>query len=288
MTGSIFGVVEGFYRRPYTYAQRLDLIDFLREVELNTYVYGPKCDTYHRRHWQKKYPGQKLREFEKLNKHCRERSIRFVYALSPVGKANAEDVIEKIDSLIEAGITHFGLFFDDIKVRLSLDTAHKQLLVANGLYRHLLGRLNETSLCFCPTQYRGFEATEYVTHIAANLHEDIDIFWTGRKVVSYSITARDVARITELLKRPVLIWDNLFANDYIPGKILRFPYRRRSPEILKMVRGVLLNPMNNYTESKPLIRTAAMFFHDPENYDTRRAWKTALNYPTNSSNSRNH
>ncbi len=276
MTSSIFGVVEGFYGRPYTYAQRLDLIDFLREVKLNTYVYGPKCDTYHRRRWRAKYPDQKLKEFERLNKHSRECAIRFVYALSPISKADTDHVIAKIDSLVEVGIAHFALFFDDINVPLSLGTAREQLLVANGLYEHLRGRLSEPSLCLCPTQYRGFTPTEYITEIAANLHKDVDIFWTGRKVVSYSITGWDVTRITELLRRPVLIWDNLFANDYIPGRILRFPYRRRSPEILKMVRGILLNPMNNYLESKPLIRTAAMFFHDPDNYSTTRARKMAL------------
>ena len=277
MISSIFGVVEGFYGRQYTYAQRMDLIEFLGELKLNTYVYGPKCDTYHRKQWRKKYPGQKLKEFARLNKHSRECSIRFVYALSPVSKADIDPVIRKIDSLIEVGVNHFALFFDDINVPLSSVTAHEQLLLVNGLYKHLRRRLNETSLCLCPTQYRGFKPTEYITEIAANLHKDIDIFWTGRKVVSYSITGYDVTRITELLRRPVLIWDNLFANDYIPGKILRFPYRRRSPDILKTVRGILLNPMNNYAESKPLIETAAMFFHDPDNYSTTRARKMALN-----------
>jgi hyaluronoglucosaminidase len=72
-----------------------------------------------------------------------------------------------------------------------------------------------------------------------------------------------------------LIWDNIFANDYIPGKILRFPYRNRTPTIINKIKGILINPMNNYLQSKPLIYTAAEYFKDPENYDPVKAWQNA-------------
>ncbi len=275
MTGKIFGVVEGFYRRQYTYEQRLDLIGLIGSLNLNTYVYGPKADIHHRKKWREKYPGRKLREFEKLNQHSAEKHVNFVYALSPGGRPDTDDVIEKIDTLVDIGIRHFSIFFDDISVPLNNSTAREQVDSANALLKHLKKRLEKTSLSFCPTQYRGFKKTEYLKYVAVNLRKDIDIFWTGKNVVSWAITERDVARITEIVNRPVLIWDNIFANDYIPGRIHRFPYRRRAPEIVRAVRGILINPMNNYRESKPLIRTAAMFFHDPHGYDTRTAWKAA-------------
>ncbi len=272
MAGKVFGVVEGFYRRPYTFDQRLDLIDFLNSLNLNTYVYGPKADKFHRRKWREKYSGKKIREFERLNRHCIERSINFVYALSPVYKTDIEEVIEKIETLVETGIRQFSIFFDDIKVPLTKDTAKKQVDVANGLYEYLREKVKKTSLSFCPTQYHGFKKTEYIKYVAAHLRMNIDTFWTGKNVVSQTITDREVIRINEILNRPVLIWDNIFANDYIPGTILRFPYRRRSPGIVELTRGILLNPMNNYRKSKTLIKTAAMFFHNPQTYDARRAW----------------
>ncbi|MDH4211432.1 MAG: protein O-GlcNAcase [candidate division WOR-3 bacterium] len=275
MVGKIFGVVEGFYRRQYTFEQRLDLIEFIGSLNLNTYVYGPKADIYHRKKWREKYPDRKLKEFERLNQHSTERHVNFVYALSPGDRPDTGDVIEKIDTLIDVGIRHFSIFFDDIRVPLDARTAKKQVDATNALFKHLKERLEKTSLFFCPTQYRGFKKTEYLKHVAVNLHKDIDMIWTGKNVVSWAITERDVARITETVNRPVLIWDNIFANDYIPGRILRFPYRRRAPGIVRAVRGILINPMNNYRESKPLIRTAAMFFHDPHVYDTRTAWKAA-------------
>lgn len=278
MLRKTFGVVEGFYRRPYTFKQRLDLIDFLHDLKLNTYIYGPKADIIHRESWQKPYPAEKMNEFRRLCEYCKDRSVNFVYALSPVHQPNADGVVRKISTMIATGIRHYSLFFDDIRVPLNAQTAKNQLSIIHALHDYLTGRLKKTSLTFCPTQYRGFKRTDYIMYIAENLRKGIDVFWTGKRVVSRAITEDDLTKIFAVLRRPVLIWDNIFANDYIPGTILRFPYRRRSPGIIDRVKGILINPMNNYRASKPLIHTAAQFFHDPVGYDPRRAWRVAMRY----------
>ncbi|MBE0432520.1 beta-N-acetylglucosaminidase domain-containing protein [candidate division WOR-3 bacterium] len=275
MRSKRFGVVEGFYRRPYTFKQRLDLVDFLQTLGLNTYIYGPKADSFNRRNWQKPYPLKKLAEFQRLNERCTSRSIRFVYALSPVHKPDIKAVTRKIDTILATGVEHYSIFFDDIKVPLTSETAASQLSIVHALHDHLAARTKRATLSFCPTQYRGFRTTPYIETIAADLHPAIDIFWTGKTVVARSITVKNVERITQIMRRPVLIWDNIFANDYIPGTILRFPYRRRAPGIIGLVRGILLNPMNDYEENKPLIHTAASFIRDPATYNTGRAWRAA-------------
>jgi len=277
----IFGVVEGFYRRPYTSTQRLDLIEFLSYLRLNTYVYGPKSDPFHRRKWYKPYPKQKLNEFAELSERCKKKKINLIYALSPVYYPDLKRVIKKIASLGAIGISHFSIFFDDIKVRLDATTAEKQLHIVNGLYNYLREEIADSYLSFCPTQYHGFKETTYIRCIATNLNRKVDIFWTGKNVVSLRISKKDIEKITRLMGRPILIWDNIFANDYIPDKIMRFPYRNRAPEIIRAVRGILINPMNNYTDSKPLIHTAAQFFKNPYTYDPKQAWKKARTYTEN-------
>ncbi|UCD18842.1 MAG: beta-N-acetylglucosaminidase domain-containing protein [candidate division WOR-3 bacterium] len=276
MTDKVFGVVEGFYRRPYSLSQRLDLIGYLQELRLNTYIYGPKADSFHRKNWQKPYPAQRLKEFERMKRYCEERSIDFIYALSPVRKPNIDDVVQKISTMTATGIVDYSIFFDDIEVPLTAETARLQLSILHALQDFLNDKVKTGSLSFCPTQYRGFKKTAYITYIAQHLRSGIDIFWTGKAVVARSITEKDIARITQILRRPVLIWDNLFANDYIPGTTFRFPYRRRSARIVAKVRGILINPMNNYRDSKPLIHTAAQFFRDPHGYAPRKAWRIAL------------
>jgi hyaluronoglucosaminidase len=273
--GKIFGVVEGFYRRPYTFVQRLDLIGFLSAIQLNTYLYGPKADPFHRKKWQEPYPKRKLDEFRKLNTLCKAKKVNFVYALSPMHDPNLEDVIKKIDTMMAIGLTRFSIFFDDIRVPLNRTTAAIQLRIVNGLYEHLQSQLDSPWLSFCPTQYRGFTRTEYLESIAAELKPKIDIFWTGKNVIAKRITGTDIDKITQILGRQVLVWDNIFANDYIPGKIHRFPYQNREPGIVDKLKGILLNPMNNYQKSTPLIHTAAQFFKDPIHYDAKKAWKIA-------------
>jgi len=277
----IFGVVEGFYRRPYTSTQRLDLIGFLSDLGLNTYVYGPKSDPFHRKKWYEPYPKHKLDEFAQLSERCRKKKIDLVYALSPVYCPDLERAIKKIASFVAIDVTHFSIFFDDIKVKLNAATAEKQLHIVNGLFEYLCEEITDPYLLFCPTQYHGFKETPYIKVIATSLNRKVDVFWTGKNIVSTSISQKDIERVTRLIGRPILIWDNIFANDYIPGKILRFPYRNRAPEIIKATRGILINPMNNYSDSKPLIYTAAQFFKNPHTYDPKQTWKEARIYTYN-------
>ena len=42
------GIVEGFYGTPWTFEDRADLIRFSYHNNLNSYIYAPKDDPYHR------------------------------------------------------------------------------------------------------------------------------------------------------------------------------------------------------------------------------------------------
>lgn len=270
-----FGVVEGFYRRPYSWEQRYDCIRFLSDLGCNTYVYGPKADHYHRRQWHLPYPAEIMHAFKNAATLSKEKRIRFNYALSPMARTDSTAIKTKIRHMMTAGIEHFSLFYDDIEVACDRATALAQTATANSLYAFLKRRIPHPTLLFCPTQYRGFRDTEYLQTIAETLDMHIDIFWTGRFVVSPWITAKQIQRITLQYKRPPLIWDNIFANDYIPGTVHAFPYRYRAPAAIFNTRGILINPMNQYLRSKPLIYTAALFFRDPEHYVPRFAWREA-------------
>jgi hypothetical protein len=285
-TGSIFskplkardkfsGVVEGFYGKPYTFKQRKELMTFLAGCSFNTYVYAPKADPYHRSKWPVPYPVAKMRQFEKLAAVCDRHGLQFNYALSPMVRPPIKSIIQKISSMMRTGIRSFSLLYDDISVPLSRETAVEQAHTANELLVFLRSKMKNPVLFFCPTQYRGFKKTEYLSTLCKKLDTTIHMFWTGKHVVSRSITARDIAKITALLRRKPLIWDNLFANDYIPDTILRFPYRNRSKTMLQTTAGILFNPMNQYEQSKPLLYTAAQFVKDPKRYVPCRAWKKA-------------
>ncbi len=278
-----FGVVEGFYGKPYTFAQRRNLIAFLAACALNTYVYAPKADPYHRKRWSLPYPVAMMRQFEKLLSVCDRHTIHCNFALSPMVHPDVRKIIKKAKSMMRTGMRHFSLLYDDIAVPLSRETAYEQAHSANELFTFLTSEIKNPVLFFCPTQYRGFKKTDYCTTLSEELCRDIHIFWTGKHVVSKAITTGDISKIAMLLKRKPLIWDNLFANDYIPDTILRFPYRNRSTAIMRTTAGILLNPMNQYEQSKPLIHTAAQFINNPMCYVPHRAWKKAQAIPRRNS-----
>ncbi|MGB9720932.1 MAG: beta-N-acetylglucosaminidase domain-containing protein [bacterium] len=261
-----WGVIEGFYGRYYSFYERCDLIKFLSSLKFNTYVYGPKSDPYHRKEYYKSYPTNQMKEFESLSNIAKQCHIQFNYALSPGSDPDIKAVLRKIRSMMSTGIEDYSLFYDDIKIELDERSAIMQAKSANEVYEMVKEKCKHTNFFFCPTQYCGFEKTEYILTIARKLNTNIKIFWTGKNVVSRKITETDVDRITEIIGRKPLIWDNIFANDYIPGIILKFPYHNREPGIIDKVSGILLNPMNQYLQSKPLIHTAGEFFKQPCKY----------------------
>ena len=50
--------------------------------------------------------------------------------------------------------------------------------------------------------------------LGSKLAPDIDIMWTGDKVIPKDITVSSLEDITSVLRRPPVIWDNEHANDY--------------------------------------------------------------------------
>lgn len=118
------GVVEGFYGTPWTFDDRADIIDFCRKNNLNSYIYAPKDDPYHREQWRKPYPADKLAELKQLVAVAKKNNVRFIFAVSPgldlnyKGTKGDEDfklMIKKLDAMYQIGVRDFAIFFDDIK-----------------------------------------------------------------------------------------------------------------------------------------------------------------------------
>jgi hyaluronoglucosaminidase len=276
-----WGVVEGFYRKPYTFAQRRDLVKFLAGINLNTYVYGPKEDPYHRKKYGEPYPSNWIKEFALLGDLADRYRVHFVYALSPGIHPDSKSIMEKIRQFLSIGIRKFALLYDDINIKRDKKTAEMQAETANRLYELLSKKMKRPVVFFCPTQYDGLKPTEYLLTVSKKLLPRIAMIWTGKRIVSHRITENHVKRINEITGRQQLIWDNFFANDYLPqGVVIRIPYRFRQPGIVGKTKGILINPMNQYQDLKRAIYTAAKFVNDPYRYNPQKAWREALKLPT--------
>ncbi|HCI16483.1 MAG TPA: beta-N-acetylglucosaminidase, partial [Candidatus Marinimicrobia bacterium] len=80
----ICGALEGFYGRPWRQDQRLQLFQWLKDWEgMNTYMYAPKDDLYHRSHWREIYPDNILNELKELIQACHKKELKFIYSIAP-------------------------------------------------------------------------------------------------------------------------------------------------------------------------------------------------------------
>ncbi|MBJ8193264.1 beta-N-acetylglucosaminidase domain-containing protein, partial [Bacillus cereus] len=50
------GIIEGFYGKPWSFADRMDAVRFMAAHRMNTFMYAPKEEPYHRELWREPYP----------------------------------------------------------------------------------------------------------------------------------------------------------------------------------------------------------------------------------------
>uniref|UniRef100_A0A669PGG3 GH84 domain-containing protein n=1 Tax=Phasianus colchicus TaxID=9054 RepID=A0A669PGG3_PHACC len=123
--------------------------------------------------------------------------------------------------------------------------AQAQASVANEAYREL--GLPPTFL-FCPTEYCSSlcspspAQSRYLQTLGRELLPEIGVIWTGPKVVSQELSVALVEEVEHVLQHRLLIWDNLFANDYDCRRVFLGPYTGRAPDLVPRLSGLLLNP----------------------------------------------
>ncbi|XP_060650995.1 protein O-GlcNAcase [Drosophila nasuta] len=270
----ICGVIEGFYGRPWTTEQRKDLFRKLKKMGMDSYMYAPKDDYKHRAYWRELYTVEEADHLSSLISAAKEAGIVFYYALSPgldmtySSQKEIATLKRKLDQVSQFGCEAYALLFDDIESELSKADkevfqtfANAQVSVTNDIFTHLSG----PKFLFCPTQYCASRAvpsvvdSEYLNTLGSKLNNDIDILWTGDKVISKIITIESVREITEILRRPPVIWDNLHANDYDQKRVFLGPYSGRSPELIPHLRGVMTNPNCEFYGNFVAIHTLAFW-----------------------------
>ncbi|XP_019856916.1 PREDICTED: protein O-GlcNAcase-like isoform X1 [Amphimedon queenslandica] len=285
------GVVEGFYGRPWSTEQRLDLFNCMSQWTLNCYLYAPKDDDKHRSSWRELYLLEEADHLAMLIKETKDRGIEFVYAIAPgldITFSDDKEVVSlkrKLEQVLALGCNSFAILFDDIDPDLSSkdakvysSAAHAQVTITNDLY----SSLGEPQIfLFCPTEYCGSRAvpsvkdSPYLNYIGENLRQGIDIMWTGPKVISKSISISSIEEVSSVLHRPPVIWDNLHANDYDQRRLFLGPYHGRSTLLYSHLNGVLTNPNCEYGANYIPIHTLAQWKKSGQCYSDRMSQDVA-------------
>lgn len=259
------GVLEGFYGRAWSHPQRVEMLDWIANAGMNSFVYGPKDDIKIRARWRELYNAAEAAELQELVDAARARKLNFVVAIAPcldVVYSDASDLKalqRRLDQLLDLGITHFALLFDDIPhtmmpadERAFPSFAAAQCYFANAAFEHVRKRAPKAAVLFCPTEYCGAFAghdvpgSSYLNTVGEELNPEIGVFWTGPDIVSKTISAESLREVGRVLRRKPVIWENFHANDYDIRRVYAGPLGGRHDDILELIDGIITNPNNEF------------------------------------------
>jgi hyaluronoglucosaminidase len=295
------GTIEGFYGSPWTQEERLDQLDFYGQHKLNTYIYAPKDDPYHRDRWREPYPADRLDGLRGLIERAAANHVRFTFAVSPgvsicySDPADTQALTAKLQALYDLGVRSFSVALDDIDhTRWNCDAdarefgaasaeaaGRAQVRLLNTVQRDFVATHEGTHpLQMVPTEYRRTDDSPYRTVLRTELDRQIEVMWTGVLVVPAEITVAQATAAAQVFGRPTFIWDNTPVNDFPPteGRLLLAPYARREAGLSAQVRGIVSNPMNQAAASKVALVGVADFTWNDRAYDPSRARRAAAEH----------
>lgn len=274
------GVIEGFYGNPWSHEDRLRQFEFYGQNKLNTYVYGPKDDPYHRARWRVPYPDNEAAQLKELIDAAHRNKVKFVWAIHPGGdiKWTLEDyrfIIEKFELMYGLGVRTFAVFFDDIRGEGT--RADKQAELMNHLTDEFVRRHEGVDpLIMCPTQYnRNWSHGDYLSTLGTEMYPEVQIMWTGNSVVDM-IEENDMKWINDQIRRKAYIWLNYPVNDYCQSRLLMGKTYGNGLNISNMVGGFCSNPMEYAEASKLSIYSIADYAWNMAAYNPEKSWSRAM------------
>lgn len=294
------GIVEGFFGPPWSMAHRRVLFRFGARRGMNTYLYAPKDDPYHRARWKEPYPKSEWQALAGLIKAAHAERVDFVYAFHP-GKglrfSAAEPVrvlLDKAARFYDAGVQTFAVLFDDIPSRLKYEDDRKQfngsLARAEALWLEKVLERQPTSWkvewWICPSRYtedprlaRRFGSFEpgFWRTLAKHLPAPVACLWTGPAIVPRKVSLAHARKVAQQIRHPLILWDNYPVNDLAMRNELHLaPLAGRDPRLPEVVYGYLNNPL--LQESLSLVPLATCFDYAaaPTAYDPGQSWRQAV------------
>ncbi len=289
MTAAIpeLGIVEGYFGRPWTFADRAAVMRTLAPHGYRFFLYAPKADEFLRRRWREAHPaaiGDALGQFAAA---CRAAGVRFGVCLSPYEVyRNFDDEARaalraRIAALDAIGLDDLAILFDDMRGDIA-DLADRQA----GIMAFVAGCTKASRLIMCPSYYSddaildrvfGKRPPDYLDDLGRRLDPAVQVFWTGEEVCAREFSPGHLQEVTQRLRRKPMLWDNYPVND--GPRMSRFLHLRgftgRPAAIAPWVAGHAINPAIQPLLSCIPALTLADSYAAGENYSYSRSWHRA-------------
>jgi hyaluronoglucosaminidase len=244
---TINGYIEGYYGRLLNWEERNRILLKLKENKMNFYFYGPKEDEKHRFYWKKSYDEVWLKNFKMFCEKAKLNKIKVIVGLAPgltfnflefkskslKGKISQDlqFLINKISIFRKFGATDFALLFDDLPNNfyevngkdISEGQIHAEL--TNTLALHF-----NKPFYVVPRIYANqliIEDKKYLIDFGNSINKENITFYSGKNIVSKIINKQSLKKVSETNKSKIVIWDNFYANDYCPRRLILGPLLNR-------------------------------------------------------------
>ncbi len=217
------GIIEGYFGRSWTWAERAEVIDRLAPAGYRFIHYAPKIDARLRRDWQQPHSAEDAQSITAFSAHCRASGVRFGVGLTPYGahldfSADVRAALKaKLAQLNEFGLDDFAILFDDMRGDLP-DLAERQAEIVAFVLDHA----QASRFFMCPSYYSndpvldrvfGARPADYLHRLGQLMDPGIAVYWTGEEVCAAEISAGHLAAVADQLGRKVALWDNYPVND---------------------------------------------------------------------------
>jgi hyaluronoglucosaminidase len=283
-----YGVIEGFYGRQWSWAAREALAAFLALHDFECYLYAPKADSLLRSNWRKSHSPVMMNQLTRLGCQYHKVGMQWGIGLSPLGlsehycRADSVRLRQKVEQINELNPDILCILFDDTRGDIN-DLASRQLEVTHDIMSVSCAKQH----IVCPTYYSfdpvleqvfGKMPEAYLQTLGAGLKSDVGVFWTGDKVIAEQFTRDDLSRVSGLLQRKPILWDNYPVND---GRVtsnhlhLR-PYTGRPYQLRDWSAGHIVNPMNQPNLSRLVLQSLAKVYQLEKQYNVEEVFGSGL------------
>lgn len=281
------GIIEGFFGRPWSWAERAAAVRFLRPHGYTFYLYAPKADPYLRRRWQEPHPAAEMEKLAEFRDICRAHNVRFGIGLSPFelhlepGRRWQEVLAARLAQLAALKPDDLALLFDDMRGDVP-DLAERQAAIVHfAAERGVAERM-----IACPSYYSddpildvafGQRPPFYLELLGRQLDPAIRLFWTGPEVCAREFTPGHLARVAGQLGRKPFLWDNYPVNDgaRMSQHLHLRGFSGRPASIAPHIAGHGVNPASQPLLSRVPLLTLAESYKKGEAYDYLAAFERA-------------
>jgi len=275
------GYIEGYYGKLLSWAERKSIVHQLHAIGFSHYFYAPKEDIFHRLQWREPYPAQWREQFSAWASDAKSCQVNLIAGLAPgldfdFTHLNSGDdfiaLVNKAKQLLEDGAGSIALLMDDINAEYKTANATAQFEgQAHAQLANALSEAIDSFIYIVPRVYAKeleHESLNYAHSFSHELHEGHVVFHCGTHIVAPNISNEDYADFAGDGRHRIVVWDNLYANDYCPRRLFLGSWLGRQD-----VSDVMLNPTGMPATDSLLLEIMANTLHGE---DSESAWIRAL------------